>query len=66
MDKSSIIGIILGFIAVGVGMVLKGVSPVVLVNLAAILIIIAGTVASLLSLVIQTMYQLKMNCFKIR
>ncbi|WP_088044012.1 flagellar motor stator protein MotA [Bacillus sp. EAC] len=46
MDKSSIIGIILGFIAVGVGMVLKGVSPSVLMNPAAILIIIAGTIAA--------------------
>ncbi|WP_203363880.1 flagellar motor stator protein MotA [Bacillus sp. REN10] len=46
MDKSSIIGIILGIIAVGVGMVFKGVSPVVLVNPAALLIIILGTVAA--------------------
>jgi chemotaxis protein MotA len=46
MDKTSIIGIILGFIAVGVGMVLKGVNPMVVVNPAAILIIIAGTIAT--------------------
>ncbi|CAM3951237.1 flagellar motor stator protein MotA [Mesobacillus zeae] len=46
MDKSSIIGIILGIIAVGVGMFLKGVSPVALVNPAAIMIIIVGTVAA--------------------
>jgi len=46
MDKSSVIGIILGFIAVGVGMVLKGVSPAVLANPAAILIIILGTIAA--------------------
>jgi chemotaxis protein MotA len=46
MDKTSIIGIILGFIAVGVGMVLKGVNPMVIVNPAAILIIIAGTIAT--------------------
>ncbi|WP_100330369.1 flagellar motor stator protein MotA [Bacillus xiapuensis] len=46
MDKSSIIGIILGLIAVGVGMVFKGVSPAVLINPAAILIIILGTIAA--------------------
>lgn len=46
MDKTSIIGLILGIIAVGVGMVLKGVSVVALVNPAAILIILLGTVAS--------------------
>ncbi|MCU9612397.1 flagellar motor stator protein MotA [Caldibacillus lycopersici] len=46
MDKSSIIGVIFGIVAIGVGMVLKGVSPEVLVNPAAILIIILGTIAS--------------------
>ncbi|OXS78090.1 flagellar motor stator protein MotA [Domibacillus enclensis] len=46
MDKSSLIGIILGLVAVGVGMVAKGVSPAVLVNPAAFLIIIVGTVAA--------------------
>lgn len=46
MDKSSIIGVILGIIAVGVGMVFKGVSPSALVNPAAILIILVGTVAA--------------------
>ncbi|MBM7649517.1 chemotaxis protein MotA [Bacillus ectoiniformans] len=46
MDKSSLIGVILGLIAVGVGMVFKGVSPVVLINPAAILIILLGTVAA--------------------
>jgi len=46
MDKTSVIGVIIGFIAVGVGMVLKGVSPSVIINPAAILIILAGTVAS--------------------
>jgi chemotaxis protein MotA len=43
MDKTSLIGIILGVLAVGVGMVFKGVSPVTLINPAAILIIIIGT-----------------------
>jgi chemotaxis protein MotA len=46
MDKTSIIGMILGLIAVGAGMVLKGVTPSALVNPAAILIIILGTIAS--------------------
>ncbi|RAK22470.1 chemotaxis protein MotA [Anoxybacillus vitaminiphilus] len=46
MDKTSIIGIILGIIAVGLGMFFKGVSPSVLINPAAILIIIVGTMAS--------------------
>lgn len=48
MDKTSIIGIILAFIAVGVGMVYKGVSLDVLVNPAAILIIFLGTAAAVI------------------
>ncbi|KQL50633.1 flagellar motor protein MotA [Heyndrickxia shackletonii] len=48
MDKTSVIGVILGFIAVGVGMVLKGVNPSVIINPAALLIIIAGTIASVI------------------
>ncbi|MFB6366657.1 flagellar motor stator protein MotA [Paenibacillus elgii] len=47
MEKSTIIGIILAMIAVGVGMVLKGASLAALVNPAAILIIFVGTAASL-------------------
>lgn len=46
MDIASVIGVILGLIAVGVGMVLKGVDIGVLANPAAILIIILGTVAA--------------------
>lgn len=46
MDKTSLIGLILGLIAIGVGMVFKGVSPDVLINPAAILIIILGTAAA--------------------
>ncbi|MFP3916516.1 flagellar motor stator protein MotA [Lysinibacillus telephonicus] len=46
MDLSTIIGIVLGFIAVFVGMVLKGASLASLVNPAAFLIIILGTIAS--------------------
>lgn len=48
MDKSSIIGVILGVAAIGTGMVLKGVSPAVLVNPAALLIILAGTAATVI------------------
>lgn len=46
MDKTSITGIILGFIAIGVGMVLKGVGIAALINPAALLIIFLGTAAS--------------------
>lgn len=46
MDKTSVIGIILGVIAVGLGMYFKGVSPAVLINPAAILIILVGTAAA--------------------
>ncbi|WML42966.1 flagellar motor stator protein MotA [Neobacillus sp. PS3-40] len=46
MDKTSIIGVVLGVLAIGVGMVLKGVSLVALANPAAILIIILGTIAA--------------------
>ncbi len=49
MELSTIIGIGLGFVAVGVGMVLKGASLAVLINPAAFLIIIAGTAACLLN-----------------
>lgn len=43
MDKTTLIGLILGVVAVGIGIVLKGVSPNALINPAAILIIIGGT-----------------------
>ncbi|MDF2722146.1 MAG: flagellar motor protein MotA [Paenibacillus sp.] len=48
MEKSSVIGVVLGFLAVGVGMVLKGAHLSSLVNPAAILIIILGTVAAVM------------------
>lgn len=48
MDLTSIIGLIIGLIAIGLGMVLKGVSLSALINPAAILIIILGTVAAVL------------------
>jgi chemotaxis protein MotA len=46
MDKTSLIGVILALVAVGVGMVLKGVSVAALMNPAAILIIVLGTAAA--------------------
>ncbi|HZH62067.1 MAG TPA: flagellar motor stator protein MotA [Metabacillus sp.] len=46
MDKTSLIGLFLAIIAVGVGMFLKGVSPSVLLNPAALLIIVLGTIAA--------------------
>ncbi|WP_164667697.1 flagellar motor stator protein MotA [Virgibacillus doumboii] len=46
MDKGSIIGIIFGIIAIGAGMALKGVSPLAIINPAALLIIFLGTAAS--------------------
>ncbi|WLV24191.1 flagellar motor stator protein MotA [Aciduricibacillus chroicocephali] len=48
MDITSLVGIILGLIAVFVGMVLKGVSLTALINPAAILIIILGTISVIL------------------
>lgn len=47
MEIATIIGVVLGFLAVGVGMVLKGTSLVALINPAAILIIIVGTIATI-------------------
>ncbi|WLR49628.1 flagellar motor stator protein MotA [Bacillus tianshenii] len=46
MDKTTVIGILMGVIAIGVGMVFKGVSPVALLNPAAMLIIFLGTAAA--------------------
>ncbi|MET1013675.1 MAG: flagellar motor stator protein MotA [Paenisporosarcina sp.] len=46
MDLSSVVGLILGFIALLVGMFFKGVAPSALLNPAAILIILVGTVAA--------------------
>lgn len=46
MDKTSIIGLIVAFVGVFVGMMLKGVNLSVLMNPAAILIIIFGTIGS--------------------
>lgn len=49
MEKSTIIGVIVGVLAVVVGMVLKGASITALINPAAFLIIIVGTAAALLN-----------------
>lgn len=48
MDKTSIIGIVLGFIAIGLGMIMKGITVDALLNPAALLIILAGTAAAVL------------------
>lgn len=48
LDKTSIIGIIIGFVAIGVGVILKGITVEALINPAAFLIIIFGTAASVL------------------
>ncbi|WP_425060252.1 Chemotaxis protein PomA [Sporomusa carbonis] len=47
MEKSTVIGIVLGIVAVIVGMALKGASPTALINPAAFMIIIVGTTAAL-------------------
>lgn len=46
MDKTSLIGVIVAVVGIGVGMVLKGVEVGVLMNPAAILIIIMGTIGT--------------------
>ena len=48
MDKTSWIGIIIGFVVLVGGLVLKGSDPIALYNPAALLIIFAGTAASIL------------------
>lgn len=47
MEKSTVIGLIVGVVSIVVGMALKGASPMALLNPAAFLIIIGGTVACL-------------------
>ncbi|MFD4818250.1 flagellar motor stator protein MotA [Peribacillus butanolivorans] len=49
MDITSVLGVVLGIVAILVGMVLKGVSITALINPAAILIIILGTIASVVT-----------------
>ncbi|MDR3564930.1 MAG: flagellar motor stator protein MotA [Negativicutes bacterium] len=49
MEKSTVLGLVLGIVSIVVGMVLKGASIAALVNPAAFLIIFAGTAASLLN-----------------
>ncbi|EIT85795.1 flagellar motor protein MotA [Fictibacillus macauensis ZFHKF-1] len=48
MDKTSVMGVLIGILAIGTGMILKGVSIAALLNPAALLIIFAGTAAALL------------------
>ena len=47
MEKSTLIGVFGGILAVGVGMALKGADPHALINPAAFLIIFAGTAAAI-------------------
>lgn len=49
MELSTVIGMILGIMAVLIGMALKGASPLALINPAAFMIIFAGTAACLLN-----------------
>lgn len=49
MDITSVLGVVLGIVAILVGMVLKGVSVTALINPAAILIIIVGTIAAVVT-----------------
>lgn len=49
MEKSTIIGLVAGVLAVGVGMVIKGASLSALINPAAFLIIIVGTCAAVIN-----------------
>lgn len=49
MEISTVIGITLGILAIGVGMVLKGASLTALINPAAFMIIFVGTAASLMN-----------------
>ena len=46
MDISTVVGVVLGLVAVFVGMVIKGAGLSTLINPAAILIIILGTIAA--------------------
>lgn len=48
MDRTSIIGIVIGVLSIGIGMLLKGVTIESLINPAAFLIIVFGTIASVL------------------
>lgn len=48
MDKSSVFGLIFGVVAILVGMTMKGVAPTALLNPAALLIILAGTAATVI------------------
>ncbi|MGZ9815472.1 flagellar motor stator protein MotA [Peribacillus simplex] len=49
MDITSVLGVVLGIVAILVGMVLKGVSVTALINPAAIVIIIVGTIAAVVT-----------------
>lgn len=48
LDIATILGLLIGVIAIVVGMIMKGVSLAALINPAAILIIILGTIGSVM------------------
>lgn len=48
MDISTVVGLIIGFVSLLLGMYFKGVTPDALINPAAILIIIAGTISTVI------------------
>src|SRR5690625_7229671 len=47
MDRGSIIGLLMGLITIGLGMMIKGVSPMAIINPAALIIIFLGPAASI-------------------
>lgn len=49
MDIATVVGVILGCVAIIVGMIFKGASPAALINPAAIMIIIVGTIAAVMN-----------------
>ncbi len=49
MDIATVLGVILGVLAIIVGMIFKGASPAVLINPAAFMIIIVGTIAAVMN-----------------
>lgn len=49
MRITTILGLLLGFVSIVLGMFLKGANPMALINPAAIVVIIVGTIAALLN-----------------
>ncbi|MRH45020.1 flagellar motor stator protein MotA [Aquibacillus halophilus] len=65
MDRSSLIGLFLGIFAIGLGMVMKGVSVLALFNPAALIIIFVGTAATILIAFPISTIKIIPNLFKI-